>query len=743
MAHSTFNIQHLTLNIPRPSWVVVTSRAMKSLTRSAARTLLLLALAVMAGTACDHKAKVAEHPPVIIISIDTLRSDHLPAYGYRGVETPSIDSFARNAIVFDRAFSHCPLTLPSHATILTGLLPADTGVRDNMGFKLDPAKATLAQVLKNNGYATGAAVSAYVLRRDTGIARGFEFFDDHIPEHADQSLGGIQRSGIETEAIAEKWIGAHASQPVFFLLHLYEPHAPYDAPEPYRSRFKPYDAEVANADAIVGRFLDSLKQLGMYDRALIILLSDHGEGLGDHGEDEHGIFLYRESIQVPLIVKLPGSSHASRVDGTVGLRDVMPAILEELHIGLPPGLTSRPLFEGSAPSRDVYSETFYPRLHFGWSDLHSLTDGTKHYIEAPRPELYDLHTDPGETTNLAGTDRRTYFAMKQTITPMLKEAVAAAAVPPEEAVKLAALGYIGSAGNAAPGEALPDPKDKLQTFRDLRSAFALFRAGDNVSALAAFQTILRENPRMTDVWDVTAKTYWRLGREDEAIAAAKQGLKTNPESPILAMTVANFALDAGHIDDARQHAEIALRLDPSRAHEILARVFLARGDLANAEKEARMATGGGDRAAANVTLARVLKQANRYQESLASLDEAARIIATEHKPPFAGLAFLRGDLLARLGRNEEAEQALKQEIALSPGDARAYQSLIVLLVSEGRGDEATRLVYQLINAAPTAANFAAIAETLKTLGDGNGSRYWATRGLQKFPRDPRIRKYAG
>jgi arylsulfatase A-like enzyme/tetratricopeptide (TPR) repeat protein len=707
------------------------------------RRFLLCLIAILA-VACARRETSGARAPVIIISIDTLRSDHLPAYGYRGVETPAIDAFAREAIVFDRAYSHCPLTLPSHATILTGLLPADTGVRDNLGFRLDGRHPTLAEVLKKNGYATGAAVSAYVLRGETGISRGFDFFDDRIPEHADQALGGIQRSGVETEAIAEKWIGDHSSgQPFFFMLHLYEPHAPYDAPEPYRSRFKPYDAEIAAADAIVGRFLDSLKRRNLYDRALIVFLSDHGEGLGDHGEDEHGIFLYREAIQVPLMVKLPGSSRASRVGEAVGLRDVMPAILAQLHIALPPGLTSGSLLAGKPVSENVYSETFYPRLHFGWSDLHSLTDGTKHYIEAPKPELYDLRADPGETANLVGTDRRTYFAMKQAIAPLLKEAAAPAPIPPEEAAKLAALGYIGSGASVLPGESLPDPKDKRQTFRDLRSAFSLFRAGKNGEALVAFQQILRENPRMTDVWDVTAKAYWRLGRQDEAIAAAKQGLKTNPRSAGLAMTVADLALEAGRLDEAQQHAELALPLDPHRAHEILARVFLARNDLARAEKEARQATGGGDRAAAFVTLARVLKAAGRYDEALSTADQAAHVIDAENKPRYAGLSFLRGDLLARLGRSEEAEQALKQEISLSPGDARAYQSLIVLFVSEGRAEEATRLVHQLIGAAPTAANFAAIAETLKTLGDVNGSRYWAARGLQKFPRDARMRKLAG
>lgn len=677
-------------------------------------------------------------PPVVIISIDTLRSDHLPVYGYRGVRTPAIDAFAREAIVFERAYSHAPLTLPSHATILTGLLPAETGVHDNAGFHLDPKRSTLAEVLKRNGYATGAAVSAYVLRAETGINRGFDFFDDRIAQHADQSLGGIQRSGDETEKAAGGWLASHSAQPFFLLLHLYEPHAPYDAPEPYRSQYQPYDAEIASADAIVGRFLDDLKARGLYDQALIVLLSDHGEGLGEHGEDEHGIFLYRESIQVPLLVKLPHAKRASRVQESVGLRDVMPAILDELHIALPPGLDAHPIFR-QVQSRAVYSETFYPRLHFGWSDLHSLIDGSKHFIQAPKPELYDVTSDPGETKNLIESDRRTYARMKQAIAPMIVPAASPAAIPAEEAAKLAALGYIGSASPANAGS-LPDPKDEKQTFRDLRSAFAKYRAGQDAEALSAFQNILRDHPTMTDVWDVTAKTYARLGRRDKAIAAAKEGLKTNPRSPVLAIEVAELALEAGHLDDAQQHAGLVLSQDAPRAHEILARVAMARGDLALAEQHARQAMNGGDRAAARVTLARVLKQAGRDVEALAAADEAARIVVAENKPPFAGLAFLRGDLLARLGRGQEAEAAFRQEIALAPADARAYQSLIVLLVSEGRGNDATPLVFQLIDRAPTAQNYAAIVETMKALGDANGARYWAAKGREKFPRDPRLQR---
>ncbi len=701
------------------------------------RVILGLAAAVVFGCGRARTESVAR-PPVVVISIDTLRSDHLPAYGYRGVRTPAIDALARDAIVFEHAYSHSPLTLPSHASILTGLLPAGTGIRDNAGFRLDPNRATLAEVLKQNGYATGAAVSAYVLRADTGINRGFDFFDDRIVQRADQSLGGIQRNGAETANAAGEWLATHAAQPFFLLLHLYEPHAPYDAPEPYRSQFQPYDAEIASADAIVGRFLDGLKARGLYDQALIVLLSDHGEGLGEHGEDEHGIFLYRESIQVPLMVKLPHSARASRVSETVGLRDLMPAILDELQIALPQGLESRPIFREVTP-RPVYSETFYPRLHFGWSDLHSLIDGAKHFIQAPRPELYDLASDPGETTNLLERDRRTYAAMKQAIAPMIVPAASPSAIAPEEAAKLAALGYIGG-GAAAQSGSLSDPKDETQTFRDLRGAFAKFRAGQDAEALAAFRKILRDHPGMTDVWDVTAKTYGRMGRRDEAIAAAKEGLKTNPQSSVLAIAVAEFALDAGRLDEASQHAELVLSRDAPRAHEILARVAMARGELASAERHARQAASGGDRAAALVTLARVLKQAGRDAEALAQADEAARIVVTEKKPPFAGLAFLRGDLLARLGRDREAEEAFRQEIALAPADARAYQSLIVLLVSAGRGNDATPLVFQLLDRAPTADSYAAIVETMRALGDANGVRYWAAKAREKYPRDRRFQR---
>ena len=280
--------------------------------------LALAALSVAGGVfGCRKDGGLAfRGAPIVIITVDTLRADHLPAYGYRGVETPNLDAFRKDAVLFENAYSHVPLTLPSHASIFTGLLPPQNGVRDNLGYALSSGPTTLAGYLKDKGYDTGAAVSAIVLSHATGIARGFDFYEDNVePTKVSQSLSRVQRHGGETASLLEDWIGPRADRPFFAFLHLFEPHSPYEPPEPYASRYKlPYDGEIARADEIVGSFLKFLKDQDVYDRAVVVFLSDHGEGLNDHGEDEHGVLLYREAIHVPLMVKFPGSRRA-RGDG--------------------------------------------------------------------------------------------------------------------------------------------------------------------------------------------------------------------------------------------------------------------------------------------------------------------------------------------------------------------------------------------------------------------------------------------
>jgi arylsulfatase A-like enzyme/tetratricopeptide (TPR) repeat protein len=702
--------------------------------------------AIAALTSCDRTRQLLapSRPPIILISIDTLRSDHLPAYGYRGVETPNLDALRADSILFTHAYSHCPLTLPSHTTMLTGKLPADNGVRDNIGFEVDPKIPTLAELLRKRGYATGAAVSAIVLRSETGISRGFDFWDDDIDvDTRFLSISRAQRSGEETRAIAERWIGQHEARPFFFFFHLYEPHTPYEPAEPFRSRYgATYDGEIATSDAIVGRFIAFLKAQGIYDRALILLVSDHGEGLGDHGEDEHGILLYREAIQVPLLVKLPSSERkATTVDRPVGLVDVFPTIAEaggvEVAAKGTAGLSL--LTSRVAAERTVYSETWYPRFHYGWSDLHSLVRGNDHYIHGPKPALFDLAADPREEVNRIAGDRRTYVSLRTAIEPLIRQAAAPSKIDSEQARKLAALGYIGSTVATTPGEMLPDPHEHIGTSTRIREGFRLFQAHKYEGALPIFQQLLRENPKMLDIWSIEARSLAEMGRMEEAVAAAREALRLSPGSSNLAIMIANFSMKLHRLDDAQRHAELALADDPGQAHHLLAQVWLERNDFARATAEANLSMGEKrDKVIALMMLGQIAKAEGHLEDALAHFDEALAVLRARHHSPVPDLDYLRGDTLARMGRAAEAEEALRRGIAEFPNDPQAYKNLILLYATEGKNEEATRLVFDLEKASPTPPSYVAISETLRTIGDRNGSRYWAVRGLHQFPSDRQL-----
>jgi choline-sulfatase len=345
--------------------------------------------------------------PIVLISIDTLRADHLPVYGYAHVRTPAIDALAADGVVFERAYSHAPQTLPAHVAMLAGRLPFETGVRDNVGFAVKPGERLLPQMLRERGFTTGGVVSAYVLRKETGIAQGFDFFDGDMPSSSPElSIGQVQRDGSASEAIAEHWLDSQRSSRVFLFLHLYEPHKPYTPPARF-SQFAPYDGEIAYADEIVGRLVHYLKAHQLYDQSTIVLLSDHGEGLGDHGEQEHGLFVYDEAIHVPLIVKQEGNAGAGRrIADLVQHIDLVPTILDLVKapgVGSLRGRSLKPVLEGTgklAPPT-IYSEALYARYHFGWSELTAVTDERYRYVKAPREELYDLTRDPRERTNIA------------------------------------------------------------------------------------------------------------------------------------------------------------------------------------------------------------------------------------------------------------------------------------------------------------------------------------------------------
>src|SRR4051812_30588654 len=481
--------------------------------------------------------------PVILISIDTLRADHLPIYGYTKVRTPNIDALASQSVVFDRAYSHAPQTLPAHTSILSGALPFEHGVRDNIGFTVKQGQWLLQRALHDRGWPTGGFVSAYVLRAATGINQGFDTYDSELPASSGElSIGQVQRAGEQTLAAADTWLTQREpGKPFFLFLHIYEPHKPYAPPARFSS-YEPYDGEIAYADEIAGRFLDRLRTLDLFDRSTIILLSDHGEGLGDHGEQEHGLFLYQETTRVPLMIKPAGWRGGSkRVPTPVQHIDVAPTLLELAGEQKPAALKGRslvPLIEGTGTLDDIgiYAEALYSRYHFGWSELYSLTDTRYRLIRAPRDELFDLERDPKESTSLAGERPQVRQAMRSALETLIKNAPidAPAAVSEQDKQRLAALGYVGGGNNAAlslPGDSLPDPKDKISILERYRRAADLAGELKFNDAVLLYREVLAEDPAMTDVWLQLAEVEVRRGAMPEAIAAYGEVIKRKPKDP--------------------------------------------------------------------------------------------------------------------------------------------------------------------------------------------------------------------
>ncbi len=648
--------------------------------------------------------------PIILVTIDTLRADRLPAYGYRGVETPAIDALRRDGVLFENAYSHCPLTLPSHVSLLTGLLPPGHGVRDNLGYRLDAAKhPTLAARLRAAGYATGAAVSAWVLRPETGLGDGFDSYGA-VPGRTDGagSVAELQRPGRETVAVALDFVAAHRGQPFFLFVHLYEPHAPYVPPSPQKERWgTTYEGEIAAADEAVGALVAGLKKQGAYDEAFVVLTSDHGEGLGDHGEEEHGILLYRETLQVPLIVKRPrGTARGASVGRAVGLVDVLPTLTEAIGIAPPPGVAGRSLFAASAAPAAVYSETYYPEIHLGWSALHSLLDDRYHLIDGPRPELFDLARDPLEKTDLARQATATVTAMSRELGTRRGDFRAPDAVGAAEREKLQALGYLaGGAGDPAVKGPRANPRDHIAAREDMKRAVALGAQGKITEAVQALRGLLAREPGFFDAQFELGRLLARAGRLDEAARAYAAAMRL---SPVLAPSVAVS----------------------------LAEVSLARGDLDEAARAAELGSSTDDFGRAAVVAAEVDLRRGRFDSALVRAQGADARLRAPGAPPVAGLAFVRGDALARLGRHAEAEAALREEIRQFPGGARAYASLALVVALQGRADESAGILEAMQSArpGPETARLAARARALMNGGRGGASGSGTARAVAEGAR---------
>ena len=671
--------------------------------------------------------------PIILVSIDTLRADRLPAYGYDGVATPAIDQLASEGVLFERAYSHSPQTLPAHASLFTGKLPVEHGVRDNLGFALGADQTLLPDLLAPLGYRSAAVVSSYVLRKEVGLARAFETYDDRLPAASPEtSIARVQRDGRDSLEVAERWLDERAVSPFFLFLHLYEPHTPYTPPERF-ARYDPYDGEIAYADEIVGGLFDALRARGLYDEALIILLSDHGEGLGDHGEQEHGIFLYDEAIHVPLVMKLPGGRAAGRrVPAPVQHIDLLPTLLD--LTGAAPladlrGRSLRPLLEGAGgawPDRPIYAEALHARYHFGWSELYALTTDQFRFIKAPRAELYDLVADPHELTNLAPRRARTVGDLQAALDELLGDGPleTPAAVSDDVLRRLRSLGYLGGGRGVdteTTVEALPDPKDKIGVLAHYRTAIDLAADREFDRAITLLQEIVAGNPEMADVWQQLGNLQARTGRLTEAVASHQRVVALNPADTAGLLAVASAQFRLQQVDEAWEHGLLAAdaartAVRRAQAHDLLARIALARRDRPAARRHAALARD------ADTTLplpafveARTLHEDGRYAEALPLFEQALAEVRSR-TVTLPELHFYLGDTLARLGRPGEAEVHFREELRLTPQDTRARSSLAMLYQSEGQSAAAVQTIGELLVAVPTPAGYRAAAELWDMFG---------------------------
>jgi arylsulfatase A-like enzyme/Flp pilus assembly protein TadD len=684
-----------------------------------------------------------EGTPVILISVDTLRSDRLPAYGYNKVGTPAIDRLRQDSVLFEHAYATVPLTLPSHATALTGLLPPAHRVRDNMGYRLETNGIPyLPRDLKALGYATGAAVSTFVLRGSSGLAESFDLYDDNLIFTEWTDVGSVQRHGHETLDRSLPWLRSVAEKPFFFFFHIYEPHTPYQAPEPYASRYESaYDAEVALADEIVGRLLDELESLGVYDRALIIFMSDHGEGLGEHGYHEHGPLLYREVIQVPLMLKLPGNERAGdAVVAGAQLADIYPTVLQLLGQPLPAGLAGDSLLElEDRAQRRIYSETAFPRLHFGWSDLASLVEYPYHYIHGPDPELYDLESDPGAVENILRRERRLASSLAGELESLDRTLEAPAAEDAETMQKLAALGYVGSGSTEETEGPLPDPKARLFVLDLMGDALDLSTAGHHEEAVVAFRRVLEEEPGMVDAWEKLGLALAEVGQGDEAIAAFEEAMRLSGGAPQIALSMTDVFLRLDRLEEARIHAEIALDVH-ELARDVLAQVAIRQGDLERASTLAEEAVANRrSRLAPLITLADLRLKQERFQDSLDVSEEVIREFGDRQDlDKLRGLFFTRGRALVQLGRPGEARAAFEREIEISPDQLAPYTHLAYLHALEGRGAEAGGTLQKMVQINPTARAHAEAVRALEAMGDPRSAAALLNMARGRWPGDPEL-----
>ncbi|MEW6356827.1 MAG: sulfatase-like hydrolase/transferase [Planctomycetota bacterium] len=696
----------------------------------AAAGLVLLAAVVLALIGLH---RLGQRPSnVLLITIDTLRPDHLGCYGYAKIETPHIDRLAAEGVRFEKAVAPTPLTTPSHASILTGLYPTRHRIRDNAGFVLPTDCRTLAEVLKAKGYATGAVVSAAPLAAEFGLNRGFEFYDDTFTSlaieakrtgdaHAVPAMN--EKKGEETTAVALNRLRQSAQnaddRPFFLWVHYYDPHVAYNPPPPFCDQYAQslYDGEIAYTDACIGALLNGLKELGLYENTHVILTSDHGESLGEHGELTHGIFIYDATVLVPLIIRSPGGPAGAVCAPQARLVDIMPTILDLVGVTLPERIHGHSLLPGiadksSLPAPEAYLENYANRINFGWSILRGIRTDTRKYIHSTAPELYDLGADPGETKNLASESGET-ARMKQALNDLVSRLTTDVAAGPTAHGSATVLAKLRSLGYAAGGYGIssdaedaqrPDPKQMIGVSQEMLRALATAREGKIDDAILAMQTVCDKDKTNVSAWHWLANLSEQAGYHHAALSAYRKAVELAPDSPDLRCEMGRLLMTMG---DARAAEEtyrrvITERPDFARAHKGLADVLYRTGriedallaydraiELDPADLDARM-----ERAFAVAVM----------KDPEAGLGEYRKIV--EAHPKDGKVRRGMADALRALGKNKEAVDELHLVIQLAPDDPEAYLNLAGLLLDAGYYKEAKVPIARALQILPESARAA-------------------------------------
>jgi choline-sulfatase len=629
----------------------------------------------------------APRPNLLLVTIDTLRADRIGAYGYAPATTPVLDRLAAEGVRFTDATAHSPLTLPAHAALLTGRYPARYGLRLNGLAALPESAVTVAERLRAAGYRTHAVVASAILDAAYGLAQGFDAYDSELVAGTDRfvALSELQRRGSEVARLAIAWLDTRPRSPWFLWVHLFDPHLPYDAPDVFARRHpgRPYDAEVAAADEALGRLIARVDR----GSTVVVVTADHGEALGEHREADHGYFVYDATLRVPLIVAGPGI-RPGVVREQVRSVDVAPTL--EALAGLPPradldGVSLVPLLQGGrrAAVPVSYAESWYPRLHFGWSELRAIRVGEWKYIAAPKPELYDLRTDRAELSNLV-TERPAVASRLQTeLAALVRDVEGTAPAPPaaqpdpETVERLRALGYIGVLAPPAGGGTADDPKDRLLDYRAYRQrlnqALGALEAGRPAQARSVLQALVKRHVRAFEAHLYLGHAYAAEGHAAAALAAYDAAATLNPSWAMPHFEAAKILIGQGQLAAAIARCRQGLALEPQAFYGLYTSgvVFQKAGLLADAADLFRRAVarnGRDPRARANLAAVSL---------RLGALDAAAEQFSAliAMKVQVAPSHYNLGVIALERGDRAEAARRFRLALEADPSFAPAREAL--------------------------------------------------------------------